>query len=148
MKNFFFIMLLLGAITTITFSSCDQEDGTVINLNETPGFVQAYVDFHFPNNAIVQTVKEIEQGTVTFEVALQGNIQLEFNEAGEIIEIDATSQLPDSVLQPAILTYVQDNYPDNVVTDWELVNNEQQIEFNNSVELVFNLNGDFLRVDN
>ncbi|MBZ0242130.1 MAG: PepSY-like domain-containing protein, partial [Bacteroidales bacterium] len=75
------------------------------------------------------------------------NIELEFNSAYQIIEIDASTQLPNSVIPQSILDYVSEHYPDNYITDWELENNHQQIELDNGLELEFGLDGVFIRID-
>ncbi|MFV0471370.1 MAG: PepSY-like domain-containing protein [Paludibacteraceae bacterium] len=79
---------------------------------------------------------------------MSGNFELDFNSACEIIDIDGTSQLPNSVIPQAILDYVLRNYASNVIADWELELNYQQVELNNSVELEFEMNGTFIRIDN
>ncbi|GJM35696.1 MAG: hypothetical protein DHS20C18_46970 [Saprospiraceae bacterium] len=72
---------------------------------------------------------------------------MEFSKAKEIIDIDSTTELPASVIPVKIRNYVQANYPNSVITDWELENGEQHVELNNDVDLVFDLNSDFLRLD-
>lgn len=105
-----------------------------------------YADTHFPNHEILQVTKDTDNGAITYDVALEGNIELEFNEAKEITEIDATTQLPNSVIMVEIQNYVQANYPSQVITSWELKLSEQHIELNNDVDLVFDLEGIFLRI--
>ncbi|NLW30122.1 MAG: hypothetical protein GXY77_01545 [Fibrobacter sp.] len=75
-------------------------------------------------------------------------MSLEFNRKNEIIDIDGVSQLPNSVIPEKILQYVTTNYPTNFITDWELDGKNQQIELDNGLDLEFNMNGDFLRIDN
>jgi hypothetical protein len=79
---------------------------------------------------------------------LSDGISLEFNRKREIISIDGTSQLPTSVIPEKIFQYVENNYFGNVITDWELDGKNQQIELNNGLDLEFDMNGDFLRLDN
>jgi hypothetical protein len=76
-----------------------------------------------------------------------GAVVLGFNSSYEITDIDGTTQLPDSVIPQAILDYVAQSYPANFITDWELERNHQQIELNNGLELEFELNGAFIRID-
>ncbi len=79
---------------------------------------------------------------------LSENVELTFNNTFQIIEIDGTTQLPDSVIPAAILDYVAQNYPNNFITNWELEDNHQQVELNDETELEFTLDGVFIRVDN
>ena len=68
--------------------------------------------------------------------------------ASNIIDVDGVIQLPNSVIPQSILDYVSVNYPNNVITDWELEFNHQQVELNNNIELEFEMNGNFIRIDN
>lgn len=79
---------------------------------------------------------------------LSENINLEFNRKNEIIEIDGLTELPSSVIPEKLRQYVINNYPSNLITDWELDDKNQQIELDNGLDLEFNMNGDFLRIDN
>ncbi len=80
-------------------------------------------------------------------IAYKTTVALDFNSSYEITDIDGTTQLPDSVIPQAILDYVAQSYPANFITDWELERNHQQIELNNGLELEFELNGAFIRID-
>ena len=130
----------------IALISCDQEK--VMQASEYPSEITSYVSTHFPNNSILQIVKDSEGMTKKYEVLLSENIRLEFDNKKEITDIDGNKQLPNSVIPEKILQYVMANYPNNVITDWELENKRQQIGLDNGLDLEFNLEGDFLRLDN
>jgi hypothetical protein len=66
----------------------------------------------------------------------------------EIIDIDANTKLPDSVIPDKILQFVALKYAANFVTDWQLDGNNQQVELDNGLDLEFNIKGEFLRIDN
>ena len=136
---------LLIATSLILFSACDKE--TVIPTSDLPNNISTWINTHFPNNAILQIIKDVDGLKRTYDITLEGNIQLEFNRSGEIIDIDSDTQLPDSVIPSKILSYVDTNYPNQFITDWELDDRKQQVELNNGIELIFNKDGDFLRID-
>lgn len=140
-------MAMLAVLTI--FASCSRDDDdTLIPEANIPTEIKTYIETHFPSNSILSVEKDTENNSITYEVYLSENINLEFNSELDIIDIDARTQLPNSVLPQAILDYVSTNYPNNFVTDWELEFNHQQVELNNDIELEFELNGDFIRVDN
>lgn len=126
----------------------DDDNEVVLNENEIPTEIRTYIDTHFPNSTIVRAIKETEDNEVFYEVYLSEMVELTFNETLQILEIDGTSELPDSVIPPAILTYVEQNYPNNFITDWELEAGHQQVELDDATELEFTLDGEFIRVDN
>jgi len=105
------------------------------------------VSTNFPDNTILQVVKDSEGISMTYDVLLSENINLEFNRKKEIIEIKAKSKLPNSVIPEKILQHVSTNYPDNFITSWELDDGKQQVKINNGLELEFDKNMDFLKLD-
>lgn len=140
---------LEGVFIRVDENNDDDDDNEVIlTANEIPSEIKTYVTTHFPNNSITRAIKETENNVVSYELHLTENIELNFNDAFEITEIDGTSKLPDSVIQPAILDYVTLTYPNNFITDWELENDHQQVELDDETELEFTLNGEFIRIDN
>ncbi|PNW29162.1 hypothetical protein BKP44_05565 [Formosa algae] len=136
----------------VFFTACSSDDDgssneVLLTDDEIPSEITTYVSTHFDTSTITQAEKETENSGITYEVLLDLNYQLEFNSDLEIVEIDGITALPDSVIPELILEYVTTNYPNQIITDWELETNYQQVELNNGYELEFELNGDFIRLD-
>ncbi len=132
------------------FTSCKDDDKdyeTILKESEIPAEIKSYIQEHFNENTILKAKKEVEANTITYDIDLSENVELEFNSLFKITSINSTKQLPDSVIPEAILDYVKTNYSDNFITDWELEKNHQQVELNNNIELEFDLEGGFIRVD-
>ncbi|SMO87751.1 Putative beta-lactamase-inhibitor-like, PepSY-like [Saccharicrinis carchari] len=144
------ITIILSLIF-ITLVSCDKDandpNEVVLTRAEIPADIKTYLSTHFASISVNKAVKETENGVVSYEIYLNGNIELEFDSNFNVTDIAAKTQLPNAVIPPAILSYVEKNYPSQFITKWELELAHQQIELNNGVELEFTMNGDFLRVD-
>jgi hypothetical protein len=140
--------LSMGTVVLMFFGfvSCNKE--SIQPENEIPSEVKTYVSTHFPGNTILQSIKDKDGFTLTYDVILSDNIQLEFNRSKEIINIDSDKKLPDSVVPTKILEYVAANYPSNFITDWEIDGKNQQIELDNGLDLEFDKSGNFKRIDN
>ncbi|MGR7814043.1 PepSY-like domain-containing protein [Lacinutrix undariae] len=143
------------ALFAIIFTSCSNDDDNNSNDSEIvlteaqiPSEITAYIAQHFPSNTTNTVIEDTDDNVITYEVYLSESVQLEFNSNFEIIEIDSLYQLPNSVIPQAILDYVVLNYPTNFINGWELEYNHQQIDLNNNIELEFEMNGDFIRIDN
>lgn len=136
----------MATVLAFTLTSCDKEE--IIPSTDLPSEVTSYISTHFPNNTIVQVIKDIDGLTKTYDILLSESISLEFNRKKEIIDIDGIAQLPNSVIPDKILQYVTTNYPTNFITDWELDDKNQQVQLDNGLDLEFNMKGDFLRIDN
>lgn len=52
-----------------------------------------------------------------------------------------------ATVQQQINTYLQTNYPNQTVVEVEVENQKIEIKLNNGIELIFDLNGNFLRLD-
>ena len=134
------------------FTSCDSNDDDKVNdvflTNvEIPSEIKTYISIHFPANTIIRAEKETEFNEINYDIYLSESFNLEFNSEFDIIEIDGIIELPDSVIPQPILDYIAQNYTNNFITDWELEYNHQQVELNNNVELEFEINGVFIRID-
>ncbi len=145
MNKKFLIKILLVTAIVFSLTACDKE--VVMSPSDIPGKITSYVSTHFPDNTIIQAIKDIDGFTKTYEILLSEDISLVFNSRKEIIDIDGTIQLPNSVIPEKILQYVTANYPINFITDWELDGKNQQVQLDNELELLFNMKGDFLRID-
>jgi hypothetical protein len=147
------IALAMFVAASSIFMSCSKSDDikptkATLSEAEIPAEIKSYIAAHFPSNIISTAVKDSDGNIITYEINLSGNVEMEFNHAYQIMDINATEQLPNSVIPQAILDYVAANYPDNYITDWELEDNHQEVELNNGVELEFDMNGVFIRIDN
>lgn len=139
-------MFLLVFFTIFILASCDKDE--VIAEAELPTKARDFVTTHFPEQTISQVVKDKDGKSVSFDVVLDNGIDLDFKEDGSCTSIEGFSQLPDSVIPEDILAYVNQNYPENFITEWELEGNEQEVQINSGIELRFNVNGTFLNIDN
>lgn len=136
------IALLLAVFT---LASCDKE--TLVQDNDLSKEIRTFISTHFPSNRIIQSVKDRDGLELTYDILLDGNIKLEFNKKNQIIDIESREKLPDSVIPAKILDYVSANYSGNFITGWEIDGRNQQVKLNNGLELEFNMDGDFLRID-
>lgn len=81
---------------------------------------------HFSEQNISQVVKDKDRKSVSFDVVLDNGIDLDFREDGTCTSIEGFIQLPDSVIPEDILAYVNANYPENFITEWQLDGREQE----------------------
>jgi hypothetical protein len=106
--------------------------------SHAPGQIKSYVRANFSNGKIIKA---------EYKVKLNNGIKLKFDGNYDIIEIDSRTALPDEVIPQKIRAYVSKKYPDNKVTEWEKKGNAQEVELTNDVELIFDLKGNFLKMD-
>jgi hypothetical protein len=139
------VILLLSMATTLIFAQ-----DKVVPYSQMPSKIKNYVTTHFPKHTVIQSEIDIEELGFSkhYEIDLSDGIELKFNNKNQIIAIDGKSKLPDSVIPKKIGQYIATNYPNNVITDWEIDGKNQQISLDNDLEFEFNMNGDFVKIDN
>lgn len=132
---------------TVTLSSCDKDDDKVVNETELHANAKTYLNTHFKDVAVTRVEKDREGALNEYEVYLANGVKLEFNVNGEIDSIESLKQLPDSVIPAAILTYVNTNYPNEYIIEWDNDVNDQEVKISNGLELKFSKTGEFIRID-
>jgi hypothetical protein len=138
--------IIIITVLAIAFTSCEKE--TVLGEDIFPNEITTYANNHFPENKIIQIVKDVDEFELTYDVILEGSINLEFSRKKEISSIEGISKLPDSVIPETLLKYAKNNYSEQYIVEWSLDDRDQEIKLNNGIELKFNKKGEFLRIDN
>lgn len=138
-------LLLLLAVPVLLLSACKKEK--VIDDNDLPRDARDFIATHFAGITISQSVREWDDTKWKYEVYLSNGTKLEFNHNGTIEEMSGNSALPDSALPSLVVSYVHTNYPDEYIRKWELESTTQEVTLSNNVKLVFDKQGNFLRID-
>ncbi len=140
------------AITSLLLSlflltGCEKDK--VVDDAELPGTAKEFIETHYPDATIKQVVKEREDLRNTYDVILDNQVKLSFENSGACYEAESTNtlKLPDSMIPTNVLEYVAKNYPEAFIIEWDKDKTDQEIKLNTNVELIFNLSGGFLRVD-
>ncbi|MXN91855.1 hypothetical protein GR160_11540 [Flavobacterium sp. Sd200] len=119
-----------------------------ITLAELPATAQAFIKANFPNQATSYIIEEKEITHTEYKVLFTGGTEAEFDGKGNWEELDANKgTLPASVLPKAIAAYVTQNYKGLSVEKLEKERWGYKLEFTNDLELEFDTNGKFLRID-
>ncbi|EDM36754.1 putative periplasmic protein [Pedobacter sp. BAL39] len=139
--------ILLAMTLILTISSCKKDDDKVVGQDELHANAKTYINTHFGDATITRVEKDREGALNEYEVYLSNGVKLEFDVNGAIENIESLKQLPDSVIPVSILTYVQANYPDQYIIEWELETNDQEVKLSNGLELKFTKAGEFIRID-
>lgn len=138
--------ILILALPVLLFASCTKEK--IVGSDDLPATSTNYVTTHFPDQTIVHAVREYDDLQIKYTVYLKNGVKIEFNQNGEVKEIDGNNALPDSVIPTAILAYVKSNYPSAFIKKWEVERTKQEVKLSNGITLEFDKNGNFLRVNN
>ena len=145
MKKIFSI-LALAIATLVGLQSCEKED-VMIPAAELPSEVISFLDTHFSGIEIRSVIKDYDNSTYEFEVYLANGTRIELSRRGEWRNVENhLAGVPHSVVPNKILTYVAENYPDQMIIGIER-DRQIDVELKGGVELVFSLNEDFVKFD-
>ncbi|NJY62562.1 hypothetical protein HC174_07305 [Salinimicrobium sp. CDJ15-81-2] len=123
-----------------------------VNTNNLPGTAQDFINKHFSSISVVD-VDENSNWQIwedeKYEVKLSNGIELDFDENGNIIEIDSKNNeaIPVASIPSKISSYLQANYTNAQVIGWEKQDNEQEVELADGIELEFDAEGNFRKLD-
>jgi hypothetical protein len=137
-------MVIVFALVTI---SCDDDNDKVLEQSELPQAAKTFVELHFPQQTIKYTARDEDD----YQVTLDNGVTMEFNLDGSWDEVNGNgADIPASIIEflPAsLLGYLSDNYASIPVIRLEMDRSNYEIELSNRVELVFDTDGNFLRLD-
>ncbi len=130
-------------LISLVFGACDKDDQP-LDVEQLPERSQQFISTHFSGLRIQSVTRDDDR---EYDVLLENNYRLEFNANGDIREVEGRDPLPNSIIPDAILDYVNQNFAGEAIVKWELDNREQEITLTNGTELVFDQNGNFVRID-
>lgn len=123
-----------------------ENDNKFIDTDNLPQSILDYISTNYPNEIILYAEEDREDGVLIYEVNLTSGYELEFDSNGNLLE--AEQNIPLSDLPQAIIDYVDTNYPNNFIdeAEFEFEDGQQvyKIELDNDIELYFDLDGNFL----
>jgi hypothetical protein len=141
MKKIFLLMTLSAFLLV----ACDKEK--VVQSTDLPPNASGFVSTHYSGNQILQVVKEMDNLKTYFHVYLDNGTKLDFSRLGDLKKIEGMDPIPDTVIPTIILNYVNTNYPDDFIRGWEIDDATQDTKLSTGVNLQFDKNGNFLRID-
>ena len=145
MKKIFSI-LALAIATLVGLQSCEKED-VMIPAAELPEEVISFLDTHFSGIEVRSVIKDYDNSTYEFEVYLANGTRIELSRRGEWRNVENhLAGVPHSVIPNKILTYVAENYPNQMIIGIER-DRQIDVELKGGVELVFSLSEEFVRFD-
>lgn len=137
---------ILGAVLSLFVLGVSAQEVVIIE-KELPEVVKKNVTKYFGKKGIGKIVKDVELRKTVYDVYFNDQTEAEFSSMGELKEAKSYNGLPNAVVPTKIQAYVNKHYPNVKVTKWKKSRNKQEVELSNGLDLEFDLNGQFLRVD-
>lgn len=141
MKKLFSILVLCLAFCFATFADNDK----IIVFEQLPKTAQEFVKTYYPKQQVINIQQDIEDGD--YELRLENGVKIDFNKLGSWTEIEGRVALPKGIISSNIYNYVAKNYKKSKIYKVERNQNGFEIELSNDLDLHFDLNGNFVRID-
>ena len=149
----FVVLLLAGFMMTGTMSACSDDDGndieTVISENKLPESAKTFISTYYSSATVRSVKRELDNGVVLYEVDFTNGHEITFNSKGEWVEVDAPDgqSIPDGILPEVIQSYLDTNYQGYGVNDVTKTGAGYEVELVSGIDLLFDAQGDFIRID-
>lgn len=137
------LAIILGLLFSINVSA----QKTYLLESEIPTEIANYVSRNFHEHRIKKIIKTQNNNKKEYEIKLNRNTELEFDENFKIKEIESKKGISRDLLPSKINDYLRTHYSDTKVTEWELNEQDQRIELKNGIRIQFDLAGNLLKSD-
>lgn len=135
------------AIASIGIASCSTES-TYKDMEQLPKSVQSVVTDNFDSKVASTTVETNTIGINEYEVFLSNGTKIKFEgEEWEEVSVPASDSVPNYFLMEPIRIYLTQNMPNQNVVKIERDEKGYEIKLSNNIELEFDPNGNFVRID-
>lgn len=137
------------AFGAILFVSCKTE-ASATDLSALPEPAQTTINNSFNGVKVTHVKVETSKvGVKEYEVFLENGTKIEFYADGSVEEIKAGKNVsvPLSVLPVSVVNYLNDNYKGQNVIKYDADNRGYEVELANGLEIEFDTQGNFVRID-
>ena len=137
------------AFSLLVFGIATAQDEGLVPASALPANAQTFVNQYFSANDIVSVWQDTEKGKVEeYTVLFADGTEVEFHADGNWKEVKARNgQVSPKIVPAKIAKYVQKKFPKAMIKEIKKGRTKYEIDLTNNVELLFNLNGNFLKID-
>ena len=130
----------------LLLTSCTDKPVTA---EQVPEPVKAFIQQTFPGQTISYAEKDVELTGSKYEVVLADGTRVEFdtNNVWDKVECTMANPVPTALIPAAIVTHLQANFPDAMITKIDKEHYGYEVELANGLELKYNKQGAIMEMD-
>jgi len=145
MKKYSLIAMIMCVVVGLT--ACTRTDDKPLKFNQLPQKSQKFVQTYF-KNVSVSYAKMEKEITTTYEVMLVNGAKIEFDANGSWMEVECKGTVvPKGIIPTKITQYVAQKYKQETIVKIEKERGGFEVMLRNGVELHFDKQENFIRVD-
>ncbi|MEC4113459.1 PepSY-like domain-containing protein [Myroides pelagicus] len=142
-----FIGVSLFAIGALSIQTAEAKK-IQIQKNALPKTAIEFLDQNFSQEPINFITEDKEWFDTDYSVLLNNMTEIEFDKNGNWTDVsNKTTAIPTDFILPAIVSHVKTNFANAHILKIEKDNRQFEVKLSNSLELVFDNNGTFMRID-
>ena len=134
------------AIVLIANFAFAQE--VIIPFNQLPAKAKTFIHQHFKDVKVMNVIQDKDVFSKDFDVNFENGTKIEVDRTGNWKEIKTLSgSVPSSLVPAKIKQYISNNYKGANIVEINKDAYKIDVELSNGVDLDFDKNGNFLRID-
>ena len=143
MKKFF-----IFAVSCILSLTACADHYQLIKYSELSVQAQAFIQQHFNQEDISHIERDREGLHYEYNVYLKNATEIDFDYQGNLQSIDCKhTTVPEGIVPEVIMSFISLHHPNLFVIEYVIDYRHQTVELNNEIELIFDREGHFLRMD-
>lgn len=138
------ILLITAALA---MNAC-ADNKQIISFSALPDQAQTFVRTYFNPADVTLVMMEKDLLNTEYDLQLQDGTEINFNADGSLDKAEAKTQaLPDGIVPADVAAYVRTMFPNAAMMEYESGSRKQTVGLNNGLELEFDQDGRFIRMD-
>ena len=144
MKKIFAVM----ATMLFTLVAC-ADHHELVKYSELPASAQSFIQKYYAASDVSYVELDREGFSREYNVYLKNGVEMEFDAQGNMQSIDCQrSPVPEGIVPTLIVDYVSLHHPSECIVEYQVEYRRLKVGLNNDWELIFDVNGNFLALDN
>jgi len=144
-------LVLLALIATMSMTACADKNVRV-SYHELPEAAQELIQkVYVTTSSVSFVIMEVDNFSKEYKVHMNDQSKLKFDRNGKLRKAESYSSndpLPAALIPEAINKYIAANYgPKSFVVEYECDSRYIDIELNSGIDLEFDKEGNFLRIE-
>ena len=140
------ITLIALLISVFALGACARGKQPVAFEN-VPQVVQTEMQKTYAPNQIQYITFQKELGRKIYTFVLGEGTKVKYDHKGILRKVDNKGGINETLVPEVIMEYVRKTFLNATITEYKYERSCQEVELNNSIELVFNKRGKFLRIE-
>lgn len=144
------LLIALAAFAVLATCSCAENHcDEPVAFDSLPPAARSFIESYFVGYKTTRIESDGKHHKKTYEVWFADGTKAEFDHIGSWTDIDAPfgKSVPRGVVPRPILDFVHDIYPAEYVNEISRDDDGYEVELGNDVELEFDVNGMFVKID-